>query len=85
MSPPGKKKLALLAHNEFTVRAKDGEKAGWGPGGEQPILKKGAGHGEHQSNVICSTYGWLKDAGEQLEYRKNCEGYWDGEKFVEQV
>ena len=30
-------------------------------------------------------YRWLKDAGEQLEYRKNYEGYWDGEKFVEQV
>ena len=85
MLPPGTKKLVPLAHDESTMQANDGEKAGWGPGGEQPILKKGAGRGEHRSDVICSTYGWLKDAGEQLEYGKNYEGYWDGEKFVEQV
>ena len=83
--PPGTKKFVLLAHDESTMQANDGEKAGWGPKEEQPILKKGAGRGEHRSDVICSTYGWLKDAGEQMEYGKNYEGYWTGEKFVEQV
>lgn len=83
--PPETKKLVLLAHDESTMQANDGENAGWGPKEEQPILKKGAGRGEHRSDVICSTYGWLKDAGEQMEYGKNYEGYWTGEKFVEQV
>ena len=49
-------------------------KARWGPEGEQPILKKGAGWGEHQSDVICSTFTLLKDAGEQMEYGKNYDG-----------
>ena len=41
--PPETKKLVLLAHDESTMQANDGEKAGWGPKEEQPILKKGAG------------------------------------------
>jgi hypothetical protein len=52
---------------------------------EQPILKKGAGRGSNQNDVICSTYGWLANAGVQLEYGKNYEGYWTGEMFVAQV
>ena len=40
MLPPGKKKLVLLTHDESMMQANDGEKAGWGPGGEQPILKR---------------------------------------------
>ncbi|KAH8927348.1 hypothetical protein BT69DRAFT_1294190 [Atractiella rhizophila] len=34
---------------------------------------------------ICSTQGWLEEAGEQLEYGKNHEGYWNAEKLAEQV
>ena len=45
--PPRTKKLVLLTHNESTMQANGGEKVGWGPEGEQPILKRGAGHGEH--------------------------------------
>jgi hypothetical protein len=45
---------------------------------EQPILKKGAGRGSNRNDVICSTYGWLANAGVQLEYGKNYEGYWTG-------
>jgi hypothetical protein len=83
--PPVVHKLVLVAHDELTNTANDGPKVLWVLEGEQPILKKGAGCGSHRSDMICSTYGWLKDAGVQLEYRKNYEGYWTGEMFVAQV
>ena len=56
-----------------------------GPRWRAADLEKGAGCRSHQSDVICSTYGWLENAGVQLEYGKNYEGYWTGEMFVEQV
>jgi hypothetical protein len=61
--------LVLLAHDESTCTANDGQKASWVMEGKQPILKKGASQGSHCSDVICSTYGWLKNAGVQIEYR----------------
>ena len=67
------------------MQANDGEWAGWAPEDEQPLLKKGVGHGSHCSNIICSTVGCLKEAGQQLEYGKNYDGYWTGELFVKQV
>ena len=83
--PDGVRKLVLLAHNESTNTANDGPKASWVLEGEQPILKKGAGRGSHRSDVICSTHGWLKDAGVQIEYGKNHDGFWNGQMFVDQV
>ena len=83
--PNGVRKLVLCAHDESTMQANDGEKAGWGPKDEQPLLKKGVGRGSHRSDVICSTVGWLEEAGQQLEYGKNYDGYWTGELFVKQV
>jgi hypothetical protein len=83
--PPGVRKLVLIAHDKSTNTANDRPQASWVLEGEQPILKKGAGRGSHRSDVICSTYGWLKDAGVQLDYGKNYEGYWTGEMFVAQV
>ena len=38
-----------------------------------------------ESDVICSTMGWLKAASQSLEYGKNYEGDWNGELFVKQV
>ena len=83
--PPGVRRLVLLAHDESTATANDGPKASWVEDGEQPILKKGAGWGSHHSDVICSTYGWLKNAGVQIEYGKNHDGFWTGELFIKQV
>jgi hypothetical protein len=83
--PPNVQRLVLLAHDESTCTANDGPKASWVMEGEQPILKKGAGRGSHCSDVICSTYGWLKNAGVQIEYRKNHDGFWTGELFIKQV
>ena len=82
---PEERKLVLVAHDEATMQANDGEKAGWVLDGEQPLKKKEAGRRLHQSDVICLTYGWLKGASVTLEYRKNYDGYWNGELFVKQV
>lgn len=83
--PHGMQKLVLLAHDESTCTANDGPKASWVLKGKQPILKKGAGQGSHHSDVICLTYGWLKNAGVQIEYGKNYDGFWTGEQFIKQV
>ncbi|KAJ6505240.1 hypothetical protein C8R45DRAFT_817655 [Mycena sanguinolenta] len=55
------------------------------PDGEQPLRKKGVGRGLHRSDVLCSTVDYITDAGEELEYGKSYEGYWDGTKFMVQL
>ncbi|KAJ3820387.1 hypothetical protein F5880DRAFT_1451657, partial [Lentinula raphanica] len=79
------KKLVLVAHDEMTAQANDGQKKEWVLDGEHKLRKRGAGRGLHRSDVICSTMGWLKDAGQELEYGKNYDGYWTGELFVKQL
>ena len=78
-------KLVMCAHDECPCQANDGKRWGWVLEGEQPIWKKGAGCGQHLSEVICSTMGHLKDGGQILKYGKNDDGYWTGELFVKQV
>ena len=77
--------LVLLAHDESMVQANDGKGKSWVLDGEHPLKKKGIGRGLHQSDVICSTVGWLKEASQTLEYGKNYDGYWNGELFIKQV
>jgi len=79
------RRLVLCAHDEMTAQANDDVGKGWIFDGAQPLWKKGAGRGLHQSDVICSTVGWLQEASHTLEYGKNYEGYWTGELFVKQV
>ncbi|KAH9068308.1 hypothetical protein EDB83DRAFT_2518668 [Lactarius deliciosus] len=79
------RKLVLLAHDEMTAQSNDNEKMSWVLDGEQPLKKKGVGRGLHQSDVICSTKGWLPEASQTLEYGKNYDRYWNGELFVKQV
>ncbi|KAG1732059.1 hypothetical protein EDB19DRAFT_1640483 [Suillus lakei] len=52
---------------------------------EFKLRKKGVGRGIHRSDVICSTCGHLSQAGESMEYGKNYEGYWNGERFCTQM
>ncbi|KZT03874.1 uncharacterized protein LAESUDRAFT_738041 [Laetiporus sulphureus 93-53] len=66
--------LRWLHQEGFHSQANDGRARSWLPKGEQPLKKKGVGHGMHQS-----------DASQSLEYRKDYEGYWNSEKFVKQV
>ncbi|TFY69697.1 hypothetical protein EVJ58_g265 [Rhodofomes roseus] len=77
-------RLVLVAHDESTAQANDGQKWSWILDGEQPIKKKGQGRGIHQSDFICLTYGWLASASQTMEYGKNYEGYWNGELFIKQ-
>ncbi|KAJ7123914.1 hypothetical protein C8R46DRAFT_928093 [Mycena filopes] len=66
-------------------QSNDGPTKSWVLEGEQPLRKKGVGRGLHRSDVICSTVGYITDAGAQLEYGKNYEGYWDGTMFMVQL
>ncbi|KAJ7808094.1 hypothetical protein B0H14DRAFT_3762916 [Mycena olivaceomarginata] len=75
-------RLVLTPHDEMTAQCNDGPTKSWVLEGEQPLHKKGVGQGLHCSDVICSTVGYITDAGEELEYRKSYEGYWDGTKFM---
>ncbi|KAJ7706607.1 hypothetical protein B0H16DRAFT_1345852 [Mycena metata] len=76
----------LLQREGFmTAQCNDGPKKSWVLEGEQPLRKKGVGRGLHRSDVICSTVGYLTEAGAQLEYGKNYEGYWDGTMFMVQL
>jgi hypothetical protein len=83
--PPGVSKLVLLAHDKMTAQSNDNAKMSWVLDGEQPLKKRGVGRGLHQSDVICSTKGWLTEASQTLGYSKNYDGYWNGELFVKQV
>ncbi|KAJ3792109.1 hypothetical protein GGU11DRAFT_819115 [Lentinula aff. detonsa] len=67
------------------AQANDGQKKEWVWDGEYKMRKKGVGRGLHRSDIICSTVGWLEDAGQELEYGKNYDGYWTGELFVKQL
>ncbi|KAJ3812871.1 hypothetical protein F5876DRAFT_36415 [Lentinula aff. lateritia] len=83
---PGCFGLSLSSMRRLMLReAHDGQKKGWVLEGEQPLKKKGPGRGIHQSDFICSTVGWLKDASVTLEYGKNHEGYWNCELFIHQL
>jgi hypothetical protein len=82
---PGERKVVLMAHDEMTAQANDEATMSWVWQGEQPLKKKGVGRGLHQSDVICSTKGWLSEVSQTLEYGKNYDGYWNGELFVKQV
>jgi len=79
------RQLVLCAHDKMTAQANDNVRKGWIFDGAQPLWEKGAGWGLHQSDVICSTVGWLQEVRHTLEYGKNYEGYWTGELFMKQV
>jgi hypothetical protein len=79
------RRLVPCIHDEMTAQAHDGKQKSWVLKNQQELRKKGVGCGIHQSDVICSTVGWLKGASQSLEYGKNYDGYWNGELFVKQV
>jgi hypothetical protein len=88
VKPPGnyiEPRLVLVPQDKMTAQANDSLKKSWVPEGEQPLKKKGVGRGIHQSDVICATVGWVKEASQSMEYGKNYDGYWDGAMLVNQV
>ena len=84
-TPGDSPRLVLVAHDEMTAQAHDGQRWSWLLNGESPLKKKGAGRGLHQSDFICSTVGWLSEASITLECGKNHDGFWNGELFCKQV
>jgi hypothetical protein len=75
----------LLTHDEMTAQANDARGKSWVFEDQHTLQKKGVGRGLHQSDVICSTMGFLPGASQTIEYGKNYDGYWTGEMFVNQV
>ena len=80
-----KRPIVLVAQDEMTAQAHDTVKMSWVFEDQHALRKKGPGRGLHQSDVVCSTVGWLEEASQTLEYGKNYDGYWMGELFVKQV
>ena len=74
----------LCANDKMTAQANDTNAKSWVLEDQHRLRKKGVEHGIHQSDIICSTVGWLKAASQSLEYGKNYEGYWTGELFAKQ-
>lgn len=54
---PNERPLVLVAQDEMTAQCNDGQSWSWIWKGEQPLKKKGAGRGLHQSDVVTSTVG----------------------------
>jgi len=71
-------------HDEMTSQANDNTTRRWVFKDQHALQRKGVGCGIHQSDVICSTFGWIPEASQTLEYGKNYEGYWT-RLFVKQV
>ncbi|KAF8193896.1 hypothetical protein K438DRAFT_1761472 [Mycena galopus ATCC 62051] len=78
-------RLVRVSHNEMTAQANDMAGKSWVFEDQHALRKKGVGQGLHRSDVICSTVGHIPEAGEELEYGKNYDGYWTGELFCKQL
>lgn len=82
---PGARQLVLVTHDESAFQAHDAQSKSWVFDNQHKLRKKGAGRGRHESQVLCVTEGWLRAAGEGMDYGKNHDGYWTGERFCNQV
>ncbi|KAJ7091696.1 hypothetical protein C8R43DRAFT_908229 [Mycena crocata] len=81
----GKKGISLTTARRWPPQANDAQPKSWVFEEQHQLRKKGVGRGLHRSDIICSTCGHITEAGEQIEYGKNYDGYWTGELFVKQV
>ncbi|CAK5267892.1 unnamed protein product [Mycena citricolor] len=79
------RRLVVVSHDEMTAQANDAAQRRWVFEDQHALRKKGAGRGIHRSDIICSTVGHITEAGVQLEYGKNHDGYWTGEHFIDQI
>jgi hypothetical protein len=81
----GYRPIVTVFHDESTFTANDAVDRTWVLNNEHKMRKKGAGRGIHRSDFICSTVGWLREAGVSMEYGKAHEGYWTGQLLCQQV
>ena len=63
---PREKEHALLPQDECTFNTNDHPRRLWLKNNQQPLKKKGNGHGVHISDWICETTGRLKLSEEQI-------------------
>ena len=77
--------LVLMPQDKMTSQANDIMPKMWVYMQQYKLQKKGPGQGLHQSDMIESVTGWLKNASQTLEYGKNYDGYWTGKLFIKQV
>ncbi|KAJ7704622.1 hypothetical protein B0H16DRAFT_1346781, partial [Mycena metata] len=80
-----KTRLVICSHDEMTAQANDMVGKTWVFENQHALRKKGVGRGLHRSDIICSTCGHIVEAGQELEYGKNYDGYWTGELFCKQL
>ena len=74
--------IVLCAQDKSTAQSNDLKTKSWVYEDHHLLKKKSARQGIHQSNVICSTMGWLEKGSQTIEYGKNYDGCWTGELFM---
>ena len=77
--------IVIMFHDESTFQAHDAQEKSWVLDSQHALRKKGVGRGIHRSDFIGPTGGWCKEAGVQIRYGKNRDGYWSGEDVCNQL
>jgi hypothetical protein len=83
--PTNERPIAILFHDESTFQAHDAQEKSWVLDSQYQLWKKGVGRGIHRSDFIGPIRGWCKEAGVQIKYGKNHDGYWSGEDVCNQL
>jgi len=77
--------IEILFHDESAFQAHDAQEKSWVLDSQHQLRKKGVGRGIHRSDFIGPTGGWCKEAGVQIKYGKNYDGYWTGDDVCTQL
>ena len=84
-APTDERPIEILFHDESAFQAHDAQEKSWVLDSQHQLRKKGVGRGIHRSDFIGPTGGWCKEAGVQMKYGKNHDGYWTGEDVCKQL
>ena len=77
--------IEIIFHDESAFQAHDAQEKSWVLDSQHQLRKKGVGRGIHRSDFIGPTGGWCKEAGVQIKYGKNHDGYWTGDDVCKQL
>jgi len=83
--PTNERPIAIVFHDESAFQAHDAQEKSWVMDSQHQLRKKGVGRGIHRSDFIGPTGGWCKEAGVQIKYGQNHDGYWTGEDVCNQL
>jgi hypothetical protein len=84
-APTDERPLEILFHDESAFQTHDAQEKSWVLDSQHQPRKKGVGRGIHRSDFIGPTGGWCKEAGVQIKYGQNHDGYWTGEDVCNQL